>query len=133
MGSYNVEISSHDKFSIMQNTNFQHKNHKIEKVVIGLVQKGNTISDLKSTKSMGVEDETIKGMKSFNLFYNEGMLATQLSRYQERPFNLYNIHQSHENLCIYNGSFLFHHQLKESSDIYMRGFTKISKLRTTYL
>ncbi|KAG5591986.1 hypothetical protein H5410_042500 [Solanum commersonii] len=51
-------------------------------------------------------------MRSLNPFFNESMLATQLSRYQERPFTLTTF--PYENSCIYNGSFLPHHQLKDS-------------------
>ncbi|KAH0642601.1 hypothetical protein KY290_034191 [Solanum tuberosum] len=135
-GSHNIEISSPVKFSIAQNTTFQpydlHENHKFGKVVISSVEKGKTVSDLKSTNSMRAEDKSIKGVRSLNPFSNEGTLATQLSRYQERHLTPYNIHPPfllHENPCIYNGSFLPHHQLKESSGIYMSDFPEIQSSR----
>ncbi|KAK6782661.1 hypothetical protein RDI58_020457 [Solanum bulbocastanum] len=135
-GSHNIEISTPIKFSIALTTAFQpynlHENHKFGKVIISSVEKGKTVSDLKSMNSMRAEDKSIKGMRSLNPFSNKGTLATQLSRYQEKHFTPYNIHPPfllHDNPCIYNESFLPRHQLKESSSIYMSDFPEIQSSR----
>nr|XP_010325171.1 uncharacterized protein LOC104648859 [Solanum lycopersicum] len=123
-GSHNVEISSPMKFPIAQDTTFQPyhlaENHKFGKVVISPVQKGKTISDLKSTNSMRDKDKSIKGLRSSNIFSNEGMLATQ-----KRPFTPCNIHPP----FLYDGSFLPHHRLKESSGFHTSNVPEIQSSR----
>ncbi|XP_055822163.1 uncharacterized protein LOC129890687 [Solanum dulcamara] len=132
----NVARSNLIRFSIAQNTTFLpynlDENHKREQVNLSSIQKGKTISDLKSVNSTRAEVMRTKGMRSLNSFSSEGMSATQLSRYQERHFTPQNIHSPflmHENPSIYNGFFLPHHQLKESSDAYMSGFTEVQSSR----
>lgn len=140
-GLHHVEKSNVVRFSVSQNTAFQpynqqnylnHENKKRGQSAVGSLQKGRTISHLKSANSMRAEELSTKGMISLNPFSREGMLTTQLPGYQERPFTPYNIYppfHMHENPSIYNGSFLLHHQLKESSGAYMGGFTQVQSSR----
>ncbi|MCD7469063.1 hypothetical protein HAX54_007683 [Datura stramonium] len=117
------------------------ENHKlIHGQSPGSLQKGRTISDIKSntvdlkswnewsqtSKKAAGKEHINKGIGSSNLYSSEGMPETL--KLQERSFSPCNNHPliyMDGKQSIFNGSFLPHHLMKEFSGVHMDGFTVV--------